>query len=526
MPKKRKRAVSLALSCIFALLFFCEISFGEQQATVAELFKKMTAAPTKEYIEFYHVGRDRRAIETKGTAIKEYTDVRESLLARSVEVRRFSKHIIETSDDWRQQITARIILGWLDHPQLYRDLWDWKIPNFIRWHNPIPFEQEAARHKFLQAGRKAIPIMLELIWKKGQTYWGVLPQLLAEWKENASIPVIAESMTIYYPYDETITALGSFGEEATPYIIDALKKAEMYKSTAFIEALGLTGDEKAVPTLRYHLNESPYLEDREMAAVSLGRLNKFDEVRKSIPKAKPGELGRFLRVLGRDHSKESRKLLYEYARKAESEHDRLAAVIAILKEAMEEDIATLCEIIPQEPHDYTRAGMYLYLSRPNNIQVRGALIKALNDKAKWPRIRAIEGLKYYDDEQTTNAVLAFAKPGNELSRNAIFMLKGRRSPAIAEAAIGLLEDEDSEIQKYAAEALQANPTKKAFGPLVRLLDSEKIQVRLQAVRALAKIADKRAIPVLNEALKKEEDSMVKDGIESGIRELLRHQQKR
>jgi len=502
MLKRRKRTASLALSCIFALVFFCEISFGEQRATVAGLFKKVAAAPTKEY-----------------------TDVRESLLARSVEVQRFSKQIIETSDDWRERITARIILGWLDHPQLYRELWSWKGPDYIRWQNPRPHMRRIARYKFSQAGRKAVPIMLELIWKKGTNISGALPQLLGEWKEKASIPVIAESIIIYYPCDESITALGSFGEEATPYIIDALKKAEMYKSTALIEALGLTGDEKAVPTLRYHLNESPYLEDREMAAVSLGRLNKFDEVRKSIPKAKPGELGRFLRVLGKDHSKESRKLLYECAKKAESENDRLAAVIAILKEATEEDIATVCEIIHQEPHDHTRAGMYMYLSRPNNKQVRGALIKALNDKAEWPKIAAIDGLKYYDDEQTTNAVLAFAKPGNELRRKAIFMLKGRRSPAIAEAAIVLLEDEDSEIQRYAAEALQTNPTKKAFGPLVRLLDSEEIQVRLQAVMALVKIADKRAIAVLNEALKKEEDSMVKDKIKSGIRELLRHQQK-
>jgi hypothetical protein len=501
--------VSAKILAKISLILICGVCSAQEQESVEELFKKLVAAPSKEYVE--------------------YVVARDAFLARDVEVRPILKRILETSDNWQERVTAQIIQGWLENPELYAELWQWEAPD-NRCRNPYPFMREQTRQKFSEASEKAVPIMMELIWKKGQKHYGVLCQLLCEWKIERALPVIAESMALYPSYDWiTAPAMSNFGEKASPYIIKALKKTERYRSEGLIKALGYTGGEKAAEHLCYQLKKSPRAEDKEEAAVSLGRLKKFALLRKAIPDMADGYLPKLLDVLGQDKSAQNREFLYEYATnyeyKTTSTYNeiRLSAVKAILQEATEEDISKVCEIAPQEPHDYTRSCIYMYLSRLNNPLVREVILKALEDKSKQVRIRAIDGLADYEDEEVTQMLINMLGDSNECRREAILVLRSRRSPLIAEAAIGLLKDEDPEILRWTAEALERNPTAKAAEALMGLLDSDDEGVRFRAARALGKIGGEKVRIAIKEAYDTEQDEWVKEEMERLIKDLSRRE---
>lgn len=491
--------LSLSYPCTIALLIvvtqLTSMCMAEERETVGELFQKAVISTTRDYIQ------RRGAVPGMVDKSKEFTDyiqIRRSLLARAGEAREFLEQTRKSTGDWRENVAAQVFLGWIDHSELYKELWDWRAP-MNQNRNPLPGMRSAARHKFLKAGKKAVPIMLELIWKKGWTHYGVLPQLLAEWKVEASMPVLAEA--------GAAEALGSFGQKATPSIIGALKKKRDYEREQLIKALGLTGDRKSSPLLRKLLKEEKLLSNQAMAAVSLGRLKEFSILREEI--SETAAKGSVLRVLGQDGSALTREFLYKYARKSLIADHRFEAVKAILQKPTDKDMIELCKIIPHEPHDYTRSSMYLYLSRPKSQLVRKTLLRALDDDAKWVRIRAIEGLEYYQDEEVTKALVSFLRSGNICKKNALFTLKERQSGRIAEAVIPLLNDEDEEIQEWAARAIEINPRKEAIEPLIDLLSSENSRLRQQAARSLAKIGGERSMKSLTEALENEKDPWVK-----------------
>ena len=511
-----------------AIVFVCEVCWAQDQDYISELFQKAMAIPKREDVELVIKGFSAMPRPRRAADVKEYEETRQALLTKADEAKTFLKRISETSLNWRECVTAKIILGWMDYPDLYAELWEWRAPtNPCR--NPFPERRMHANNKFSQAGKKSVPIMMELLWKKGESHFGILPQLLSEWKIDSSIPVIVESISVYGDFgfpDIIAPALGSFGDKVTPYILEALKTSEQYKSEVFIKALGFTGDEKAVPNLLYLMKESQWPDHKKLAATSLGLLKKFSVLREEIFDINDtGTKMAILEVLGQDISEENHKFLFNFATNYEFptmslyNHIRLTAVKAILQNNRDEDIDTVCSIAPKEPDDYTRSCIYLYLARPNNKRVREVLLSALADEAEWVRVRAIDGLEYYDDNEVTKALLPFLQSKGKCKNESMYVLKSRRTADIVEPAIFLLEDEDKYLQLWAAEALERNPSKKATEALIKLFACEENAIRWRATKALVQIGGDRVLAALNEALKNEKDPWVKQGIEAGIKEL-------
>jgi hypothetical protein len=147
----------------------------------------------------------------------DYVKARDAVVARGEEVRPFLKEVTQTSRDWRERVAARILLGWLDHADLYAELWDWAPPR-SDWRNPFPFYYKQAYARFYNEGEKVIPLMLELVWKKDQLQFGALPALLAKSKVELALPVLVRQEQ-GYPNEMT-----GFGAAATPYILEVLPR--------------------------------------------------------------------------------------------------------------------------------------------------------------------------------------------------------------------------------------------------------------------------------------------------------------
>ena len=58
----------------------------------------------------------------------DYVRLRDELVGRGDTVKPFLNGVRDGAGDWRQKLTAKIVLGWIDHADLYKQLWVWQPP--------------------------------------------------------------------------------------------------------------------------------------------------------------------------------------------------------------------------------------------------------------------------------------------------------------------------------------------------------------------------------------------------------------
>jgi HEAT repeat protein len=464
----------------------------------------------------------RQAVESSG---QKYGELRSELVARADETSPVLDEALKTGKDWRTRVTAEAIRGWIRHPRLYQELWEWQAPESGA-RNPFPRMAAAARVRFSAAGKDAIPLMLELIWKKRETQYGALPQLLAEWNVESAIPVLVEWMVAsehggFGP--EVSGALGRFGERATPSLLAALPDATPGARAGLVQALGLTGDLKGVDELRRRLKDDPHETVRERGAEALGRLKQYAVLREVLPDLQVRTRVHVIRVLADDKSDDTRQTLIHAAAPGEPASLRSEAVRALLKRATAEDVAAVCGIAPREPDDKVRNSMYIslgmagrYLKSP---QARKLFLESLDDPSADVRVRAIEGLHPYDDQEVNQALLSMLAGRDRSRRAALWILRERQDPAIVDGVLPLLDDAETSIREYAAEALGKNPAERALRPLIGRLGDPGLHVRRLAVEAIIKIGGGEALAALTKALPAEQDEIVKPLIKAGIQAL-------
>jgi HEAT repeat protein len=132
------------------------------------------------------------------------------------------------------------------------------------------------------------------------------------------------------------------------------------------------------------------------------------------------------------------------------------------------------------------------------------VVEPLQDQLSHPdaevRWWAVRALTEVNDERVTELLVqALADPDKGVRWCAGLALRSHPSPEAILALIGMLADTDALARRLAGDALVAIG-EPAVLPLEDLMHQEDHLVRLEAVRALAKIGDQRAIPVLFEAL--------------------------
>jgi HEAT repeat protein len=461
----------------------------------------------------------RKAVESSG---ERYVETRTALLARPLEVAPTVDEALKSARDWRTRLAAEAIRGWVRCPDLYLELWTWQAHE-NRYRNPYPRMAAEAKEKFTAAGKDAIPLMLELVWKKHETHYGALPQLLSEWNVELAIPVLVEQMTASESGTDwgLAEAVGRFGERSTPHLLAALRDATPSARAQLVASLGFGGDLKAVDELRNRLKEDPDETVREHAARALAALKQYAILRQDLPDLQSTTQVQVVRVLGDDKSDDTRESLRRLATMEEPASLRMEVVRALVNQATAADLAAACEIARQESDDTIKSSMYVYLGMSGRYQknqlVRKLFLESLQDPVEGVRVRAIEGLQCYDDPEVTRALLSLLSAKDITKRTALWVLKERQHPAIVDDVLPLLHDQEVVVRQFAAEALGRNPAQKALEPLISVLDDQDMQVRRLAVEAITAIGGDRALSALTQALPAEKDNMVKDRMTSGIR---------
>jgi HEAT repeat protein len=475
--------------------------------------------------------------------LDEYIETRSYLLSMPQQARKISENILEGNSTWQKKVMAQIILGWLENPVLFGELWDWQ-PRHSQKRNPYPEMRQETHEKFSEPGKNAVPIMMELLWKKGTRLGDVLASILADLHEDQAIPVIVFYFSGGGTSDERlISGLVKYGGKITPYIIEELNKPSAYtcNNVSLLLALGKIGDKSATSTLRNIIkNEKWDNASKNFAAEALAELKEFSIIRRNIDYVANSETKvLMLKLLKFDRSPENIQILKQYATLYPIPTHRgyntirIEAIRSILYKPTEQELEFICTIAPHEPHSYTRSIIYKLLNGPYHECVRKALLEALNDHSVLVRISVIKGLNNYLDQQVTEEI---AKALESMLQNdtiierpqedftcieaAITVLRERHSPLIYKPAMKLLlMNNNPLIQRFAAQALENNPTPKAIEPLMKLLSSDAINVRHSAVRSLSKYSDARILPAITEAIKNEQEPWLREQMVNVLKEL-------
>ncbi len=140
------------------------------------------------------------------------------------------------------------------------------------------------------------------------------------------------------------------------------------------------------------------------------------------------------------------------------------------------------------------------------------LIKVLKDETEIDHVRrfAAEGLASFGDEKAIEPLLeASAHKSHRIRQGAIWGLSQFDTKRLLNFFIGLVKDQDSEVQALAIQALIRIGDKQAVKPLLDLLQDcdEFYIVRAEATLALGQLGGQEAVPALIARLEDEEPAV-------------------
>ena len=170
-------------------------------------------------------------------------------------------------------------------------------------------------------------------------------------------------------------------------------------------------------------------------------------------------------------------------------------------------VDTLLKVLKDKTDDgWARGDAAVALGEIGDKRTIGPLIETLNDENEHVREYAVRGLVQFDDERVIDPLLRMLKSKNVYTR--LIAVRGLSvdNPKVVDALIDLVKnDPDRGVRGRALRSLAATKEEKAFQTLMGVVQNEKTHPfeKADAVYALGKMADKRAVEPLIKIL--EED---------------------
>lgn len=205
----------------------------------------------------------------------------------------------------------------------------------------------------------------------------------------------------------------------------------------------------------------------------------------------------------------------------EEDFDDIEKIFNILMGALQDDdqsvrktaIVSLGELADARAVDSLVEALFCEKEIPLKILIEEALGKIRDKRAVEPlvtvlqdedpevRRKAAETLGIIGDPRSTDALIkALYDVEASVRGNAIMALEKLRTPAVVPSLLALLKDESSSIRKTVVETLGNFGDKRAVDGLIEALKDEDSSVRASSAVAIGKLGDQRGLPYLKEAL--------------------------
>jgi HEAT repeat protein len=324
-----------------------------------------------------------------------------------------------------------------------------------------------------------------------------LAQRVLNWLEKIG----RSQFSKWWTREVAFTALAQVGRPAISALLQAFKDSDDWTRKAAAEALGETGNPRAIPALLMALDDSEWfvreaavealrhMGDPQVVPALLGALGNSDPYVREVAAEALGQTGDLQAV--------SALLL---ALEDSESGVRRAAAQALGQIDDPQAVPPLLEAL-QDGDSNVREAAAQALGQIDDPQAVPPLLEALQDGNSNVREAAAQALGQIDDPQAIPVLLrALGSPYVDVRQAAAKALRLMGEPQAVPVLLRALENGDSYVRWAAAEALGQIGDPQAVSALLQTLRDSSDWVRRAAVEALGQIGDPQAVPALLWAL--------------------------
>jgi serine/threonine-protein kinase len=190
-----------------------------------------------------------------------------------------------------------------------------------------------------------------------------------------------------------------------------------------------------------------------------------------------------------------------------------AAIDTLTELADGSAVRHLIEVLTDDS-EYARRGAVEVLNAVATVDALQDLVRALRDEDWWVRVRAADALGALGGDKVVDAVLGLLDDTDDfIRRHAVEILNAIPSPRAVPKLLAALEDPDWWVRERAIDALGKNRDPLAVDALLRCLATDPGPAVL-CVRALAAIGDHRAVRPLVELIDSDRAELRHEAIEA------------
>jgi serine/threonine-protein kinase len=371
--------------------------------------------------------------------------------------------------------------------------------------DPLHPESQKAFQKLAKIGAGAIPKILDALAvadkKETASYVDILSQLI----DNKTFPILAEGLTDGNARTVAAVswALANSRNYSPGLLIDLLTRDDVSKP-AVLEIISAQKNRFTVRDLLQHAYSQEANEKAALFRIigELADVTAIPELTSRIEGKDSVARMHIINILSRFNRPEVAAALQTQLRDS-NKMIRQAALVALSKMDGPINIGPVCQLLRDPDIEVANRAIDVVV-RAKDPDTMKHLIEVLKDENEYARRAAVEVLNHLGTAKDIKHLLQVIKDDDWWVRTRAADALGKiGGPRVVDAVIELIRDEDEEVRRAAIEILNQTKDERAVNFLIEATKDKDWWVSERAVDALAEIGSKKALPTLMELLNAE-----------------------
>lgn len=369
--------------------------------------------------------------------------------------------------------------------------------------DPLHPDSQKALQKLLKIGPGAIPKILDTLAVADRKETAVYIDILTQLIDNKSFPILAQGMVEGSPrtIQAIGQALAASRNYSANLLIELLGRDDMPKPTLLEVIAGQKG-RFTVRDLLQHAYSQEANEKAALFKIvgeladesSLPELISRIEGKDSVARI------HIINILARFNRPEVSQAIQTQLRDP-NKMIRQAALNALSKMDGPVSIAPICQLLRDPDLEVANRAIDVVV-RAKDPETMKYLVDVLKDENEYARRAGVEVLNHLGTANDIKHLLQVIKDDDWWVRTRAADALGKiGGPRVVDAVIELIRDEDEDVRRAAIEILNQTKDERAINFLIEATKDKDWWVSERAVDALAEIGSKKAVPALMELLK-------------------------
>jgi len=363
-------------------------------------------------------------------------------------------------------------------------------------------EAQGAFAKLLKLGPSAIPKIVEALATADKNETLAYVDVLTRMIDNKTFLVVAEGLSNDNPraVKAIAWALTSSRNYTPQLLLDLLTKPGISKP-AVMDILASQKGRLSVRELLNHAYNQEAGEKASLFRI-IGEIADESSVLELISRVEgkdPIARMHIINILARFNRADVAKAIQTQL-KDPNKFIRQAALNALLKMDGPLDVGPVCELLRDADMEVQARAVDVVI-RARNPDTMKHLVPVLKDENEYARRAAVEVLNELGTARDIKHLLQVIRDDDWWVRSRAADALGKiGGPRVVDAVLELVRDEDEEVRRAAIEILNQTKDERAVNSLIEATRDKDWWVAERAVDALAEIGSKRAVPALLEML--------------------------